>query len=465
MTAPISPPDNGARSTPGPAAAEPKPKPLLPLLYGVEDRPPLVAALAYAGQWVLVMFYAVVWGFAIVGVGLGFDDAQLADYMSRVVLVVGLTTLVQALAGHRMAMISGPGIISSLAIVTAVQAGGVDYALQSFNAMIVAGVIVATVTLLGLHRHLERVWSPLVLGSMIMMIGLAVAPRGVALLTAYGFDWTTLVGVGLALLTGWLSLRGRRTLASLSIGIVVVAGYAVFMLTGRFDWAAVRRMPPLVLPSVFPFGLSPPPIDLVLVMTLMALVMSVTLYGNLQAYGSLVGQRVDWTLRRRALIVLGLVETTVAGAFGVPGHVPYSENLGIVTLTRVASRYTIIIAGAILAGLAFVGPMTGLMAAMPKPLAGAVLLGVASTVIGIGGSTWSRAPSFGPRDQFIVSFALFLSLGLFLAPAEALAELPQIVRTLATNPVIMVVAIAIVLEQLVLPTPRADGGRRATPAE
>jgi hypothetical protein len=70
------------------------------------------------------MVYAVVWGYAIVGVGLNFQGARMTTYISAVVLTIGLSTLLQSWLGHRMAMVHGPNVIPSLAIVAAFTAAG-----------------------------------------------------------------------------------------------------------------------------------------------------------------------------------------------------------------------------------------------------------------------------------------------------------------------------------------------------
>jgi xanthine/uracil permease len=121
------------------------------------------------------MVYAVVWGYAIVGVGLEFQGTRMETYISAVVLTIGLSTLLQAWLGHRMAMVSGPNIITSLAIVAAYIAGGEAYGLQSFAAQALAGIVIVILVYLGAIHVIRQVWSPLILGSMIIMIGLTVA--------------------------------------------------------------------------------------------------------------------------------------------------------------------------------------------------------------------------------------------------------------------------------------------------
>jgi xanthine/uracil permease len=99
----------------------------------------------YSLQWLVTMVYAVVWGYAIVGVGLNFTGQRMTTYISAVVLTIGLSTLLQAWRGHRMAMVSGPNVIPSFAIVAAFTAAGETYALQSFAAQALAGVLLVVV--------------------------------------------------------------------------------------------------------------------------------------------------------------------------------------------------------------------------------------------------------------------------------------------------------------------------------
>ena len=65
--------------------------PRLELHYQLDDRPrSLRDAVLYSLQWMLIMMYPVVWGYVIVGLGLGFTPQELADYMGRVVLMIGV---------------------------------------------------------------------------------------------------------------------------------------------------------------------------------------------------------------------------------------------------------------------------------------------------------------------------------------------------------------------------------------
>jgi len=419
------------------------------LVYGPNDKSRSTKdTIVYTLQWIFIMFYPVIWGYVIVGLGLGMAGAELAGYMTRVVFMIGVCTLIQVLTGHKFAMVSGPNIIPSLAIVAAFAVGGKEYALHSFNAYIIAGVIVAALGGFGVISHIGKVWTPLVSGCMILMVGLATSSVGVANIASFGATAPFYFGILIALICGFVSLKGKGMLATIPVLIAIVIGYAVFIATGRFDWDLVRSMPTITFPTVFPYGLSMPPVDLIITMLIVNLFSAVNMYGNIQGYTGIIGEKTTVKDERRYFTVFGLVEGTLTGIFGVPSHVAYGENLGMILLTRVAAKVFIIIASIIFIVLSFIGPVGGMMAAMPQPVAGAVLLGVASTLIGIGARNWF-SQKFETREIFICGFSVFLALGLSMLPAEFYEGLPRIVGTIMNNSVIMVIILCMLMEQVV----------------
>jgi xanthine/uracil permease len=420
------------------------------LVYGTDDKPKSTKdMIIYSIQWVLIMFYPVVWGYAIVGLGLGLTGDVLASYMARVVLMIGISTLVQAASGHRLAMVSGPNIIPSLAIVAAYVIGGKEYALLSFNAYIIAGIFVAIIGGLGLISYIGKVWTPLVLGAMVMMVGLATSSVGISLIASYQAAWPFYAGIILALLCGYISIKGKGLLATIPVLIAIVLGYVIFIALGEFDWALVRSMPVFVTPSLFPFGTQIPPVDLIITMIIVNIFSAINLYGNIQGYTGIIGAQLPATREKRYFFIFGLVEGTVAGILGVPSHVSYGENLGLILLTRVAARFFILVASIVFIVLSFFGQVGGLMAAMPQPVAGAVLLGVASTLIGIGANIWHQGSTFQTREIFIVGFSVFFALGMSMLPQGFYDNIPRLVGTLLNNPVILVIILVIIMEQVI----------------
>lgn len=422
----------------------------LELVYGPDDKPKSTRdTIIYSIQWVLIMFYPVVWGYAIVGVGLGLTGDILASYMARVVLVIGISTLIQTLFGHRLSMVSGPNIIPSLAIMAAFTVGGKEYALLSFNAYIIAGIVVAILGALNVFSIIGKLWTPLVSGSMIMVVGLTTSFTGMSLIASYQATWPYYIGIFLALLSGWLSIKGKGLLATIPVLITIVSGYLIFIIGGKFDWELVNIMPMISFPELFPFGKGIPPMDLIITMIIVNIFSAINLYGNIEGYTGIIGTKVSPKREKGYFMIFGLMEGVIASIFGVPSTVPYGENLGFVLLTRIASRFFIIVASIVFIGLSFFGKVGGLMAAMPEPVAGAVLLGVASTLIGIGAQNIQGGHKFQTREIFVVGFSIFFALGTSMLPAEFFNSIPRLAGTLLNNPVILVIVLVIVLEKVV----------------
>src|SRR5215471_2599815 len=317
----------------------------LNLIYRRNDRPRSTGDwYLYGVQWFLTMFYAVVWGYAIVGVGLEFTGSAMTAYISAVVLTIGVSTLLQAWLGHRMAMLSGPNVIPSFAIVAAFASGGKNYAFQAITAQVLTGLFTVILVYLGAVRYIRRIWSPLILGSMVLMIGITVAGVGIAEMTDAGFGRGFFIGLALALGGSVLAIRGRGVWATLPPFFIIGLGYIIFFALGQIDMGLLRQAPLLSFPKLFPYGLAMPSWDLILIMLIVNLMAAANMYGNIHGYAEVIGEKVSERDERRSFTLFGLIETALPGMLGTPATVAFGENLGIVQLTRVASRSFIIAA-------------------------------------------------------------------------------------------------------------------------
>src|SRR5699024_1800798 len=185
---------------------------------------------------------------------------------------------------------------------------------------------------LGIIGKISLVWTPLVTGSMLMMIGLTTSFTGMQMIATHGASWLYLVGISLALLCGWLSIKGKGLLSTIPVMLIIILGYIVFIVSGNFDWELVKIMPTFSIPQVFPYGLKLPPLDLILVMVIVNLFSAINMYGNLQGYTGLLDVKLTQDRERKAMTVFGLIEGALTGAFGVPSTVAMGENMGFLML-------------------------------------------------------------------------------------------------------------------------------------
>src|SRR5690606_17527562 len=215
-----------------------------------------------------------------------------------------LSTLLQVWLGHRMAMVSGPNVIPSLAIVAAITAGGVDYAQQAFLAQAIASVIVIALTLLGVVKYIKKVWSPLILRAMVMLVSLSISKQGITLLATSGFGWPFFAGVVLALLATFMAIRAKGVWGTLPPLVIIVLGYVVFMLAGAFEWELVGKSDLFVWPNILPYGLQMPPLDLIAIMVVVNLMAMLNLFGNLDGYAHVIRHKLTDKMVNRSFFFL-----------------------------------------------------------------------------------------------------------------------------------------------------------------
>jgi xanthine/uracil permease len=417
--------------------------------YGPNDRPSAQLLLVYGLQWVATATYPFIFGLAAVGLQLKFNHSELTAFTSATLFTIGLASLVQSLWGHRLAIISGPSILPALTIAAAVNSG--TPLSQVWGAIVAASIAVGLLSLFGVVALLRRVLTPLALGALIMLIGLAIATIGMGLaadLGPLGFGLALLLGLG----TGLISIYARGVVSTLGVLMAVVVGYLIFAATGQLNWQALSTAPIVQLPQ---FAVPALPGAAIFITMLIALLANAALaVGNGAAAAELAGGEFSASAAKRTVWLNAGIEGVLPPLIGAAPLVPYAISLGAVTLTRVATRYAVAVSGAILIVMSFFGPGAALLAAVPHPVAGAVLLGVAGPQIGIGARLWGAGTrSFDARRLFIASTAVFVAFGGASLPATFFAALPDVLAQVLRNPVIAGLLYVILFEQILFRFP------------
>jgi xanthine/uracil permease len=419
--------------------------------YGPNVRPPPWPLALYSLQWVATATYPFIFGLAAVGLQLNLNHSQLTAFTSATLFTIGLSSLAQSLWGHRLAIISGPSILPALSIAAAANAG--TPLPQVWGAVIVASIVVGILSFFGVVTLFRRVLTPLALGALIMLIGLAIASIGMGLAADLGpisFGFSILLGLG----TGLISIYARGVVSTLGVLIAVVAGYVVFAATGQLTWRVLNAAPLVQLPQFTSPAL--PGAAILITMLIAQLANAALSVGNGVAAADLAGGEFPPSAARRTVWLNAGIEGVLPPLIGAAPLVPYAMSLGAVTLTRVATRYAVAASGLILIILSLFGPGAALLAAVPHPIAGAVLLGVAGPQIGIGARLWGAGTrAFDARRLFIASSAVFIAFGEASLPATFFAALPGVLAQLLRNPVVAGLLYVILFEQILfrLPAP------------
>jgi NCS2 family nucleobase:cation symporter-2 len=387
----------------------------------------------------------------IVGSALKLPKDQVAFLISADLFACGMATLIQTLGlwvfGIRLPIIMGctfAAVGPMIAIGTNPNLGILDI----FGSTIASGVI--GILLAPATGRLLRLFPPVVVGVVIAVIGLSLMEVGIDW-AAGGVgnpDYGNPVYIGLSLVVLVLILLINRFakgfVANISVLLGIIAGFVIAALLGHVDMGGVARAPWLGLVMPFHFGL--PRFDPLSIAT-MVIVMFVTFIestGMFLAVGDIVGRPVDQKSLVRGLRVDGL-GTLLGGIFNAFPYTSFSQNVGLVGITGVKSRFVCATSGAILIVLGLVPKMAQVVASIPAFVLGGAGIVMFGMVAANGIKVLSKVDFVKSHHNL---FIVAVSIGLGLVPVVSpnfFARLPSALSPLLHSGILLAAVSAIVL--------------------
>ncbi|TWS18546.1 purine permease [Tsukamurella asaccharolytica] len=417
-----------------------------------DERLPLGRTFAYGLQHILTMYGGVIAPPLIVGGAAGLSATDMSLLVTAGLFVSGLATILQTIGigpfGARLPIVQGLSFASVSTMTAIAQDGGVR---PIFGAIIVAGLI--GLVLSSVFAKLVRFFPPVVTGTIITVIGLSLLP--VTFTWAQGgnakaADYGSMANIGLAGATVLIILaisrlfQGAISRLSILIGIVVGTVIAAFM--GKLDFSKVGDGPVFSLPPVMHFGSPTFQIGAIISMTIVILVIMTETTADILAIGEIVGTPVD-SKRVAAGLRADMLSTTVAPVFSAFPCSAFAQNVGLVALTGIKSRYVVAMGGGILAFLGLLPVVGRVIAAIPTPVLGGAGLVLFGSVAASGIKTLSRVDFDGNLNMVIVA----VSLGMGMIPVAAPTfwdAFPTAVGTIMHSGISAAAVVAVVLNFL-----------------
>ena len=343
------------------------------MLHGTGDKPPALQWLLLAVQHVCAMFGATILVPIVVNTTAG------ADILSIPVALVssGLGTLIYLICTRNRSPVY---LGSSFAFIAPMVAG---YAIGGtgsvFTALMIVGIVYVIISLIirmSGPGWINKLLPPVVVGPMIMVIGLSLAPTAIQ---EIGLDLTVVPFTNLVvamvafIMTALVAVRGRGIQQVIPFLIGIIFGYIAAALLGMVDfapvWSAhVIEVPKFYLP-IMHYDLN---FAAVLTIVPIALVTMVEHVGDHKVLSEIIGRDlIEDPGLQRTLLGDGLA-TFLAAFLGGPANTTYGENTSVVGMTRVASTYVIGLAALIAIVFAFSGHLTALLTAIPQPVLGGI---------------------------------------------------------------------------------------------
>lgn len=321
---------------------------------------------------------------------------------------------------HGVTRVSVPVFLaSSFAFIAPIQSSVANYGIPAtLGGLMVAGlvyVVISQFVRLKGTAWLHRLLPPVVVGPVIMVIGLALAPVAVDMATG---ETSESIGYGTAIFLSMASLLVTLVLAVFGRGLIrlvpimggILTGYALATLMGVVDFTPVREAAWLALPS---FTAPSFHWAAILFMIPVAIAPAVEHIGDMVAIGSVTRKNyLEKPGLHRTLLGDGLA-TASAAIFGGPPNTTYSEVTGAVTLTRAFNPWIMVTTAGIAIVLAFIAKLGALLQTIPGPVMGGIMTLLFGSIAVVGMNTLVRAgkPLTAPRNLVVVSLVLVFGIG------------------------------------------------------
>ena len=422
-------------------------------IYTLDGKVPLLRSVPFGLQHVLAMFVANIAPIMIVAGVCGLSPQDTASLIQTAMIVAGVGTLVQLFAvwkiGARLPLVMGV----SFTFVSIFCFVGPKW---GFGAVLGAAIVGGIVD--GLLGFFAKYWrgliSPIVAACVVTGIGFSLLPVG-ANSFAGGFGAKDFGSVENWLLGSFTLVScivfnrfAKGNLKPLSVLFGLVVGYILALFMGKVDLSLVSSAGFLSLPRLLPFE---PEFNLsaIVSVTMIFLVSATETIGDTSAMTSTVLKR-DATDREisGSLACDGFV-SSLSALFGCLPITSFSQNIGLLAMTRVVNRYAIATGAAIMI-LAGIFPMVGaVLASLPEAVLGGCTIMMFGNIV-ISGLMMIGNCGYSQRNIVIAALSLSVGLGFTQAP-QMFAIFPDIVRTVFAENCVATVFLVAVVMNLVMP--------------
>lgn len=422
-------------------------------IYHLDGKVPVTKAIPFGLQHILAMFVANIAPIIIVAGASGLNDGQTANLIQSAMIIAGFGSMIQLYPVWRIG--SGLPIVMgiSFTFVSVFCFIGSAYGYEAIvGAVLVGGIIEGLLGLLA--KYWIKLISPIVAASVVTSIGFSLLSVGAA--SFGGGSGSADFGSAQNLFLGTITLVcclafnifAKSYWKQLSVLFGLVVGYIVAACMGEVDFSALQTVGFIALPQIMPFK---PVFNIGAIVSVVVIFMvsATETIGDTSALTSAGLDREVTTKEISGSLACDGFVSSVSSLFGCLPITSFSQNVGLISMTKVVNRF-VIFTGAVIMVLAGLFPAFGaLLATLPDAVLGGCTLMMFGTIV-ISGMQMIAKCGYTQRNITIAALSLSIGLGFTQVP-EIFAIFPQIVQNVfAENCVAVVFLVSIVLN-LVLP--------------
>ncbi|WP_027631854.1 uracil-xanthine permease family protein [Clostridium hydrogeniformans] len=422
-------------------------------VFDLDGIPTLDKAIPLSLQHVLAMIVGNITPAIIVAGTVKLGTADKTLLVQCAMFIAGIATLIQLYPigriGSRLPVIMG---VSFAYVPTLIAIGGEFGIASIFGAQLIGSLAAIIVGIF--IKPLRKFFPPLVAGTVVFTIGLSLYPIAINYIAGgvgsptYGSytNWIIAIITLVVVLFCNQFTKGYLKLASILVGIVV--GYIISIIVGIVDFTPVAQAGWFSVPKPLHFGMEFNP-SAVISMVIIYVVNAVQAVGDISAttVGGLGREAEDKELSGG--IIGNGVASVLASIFGGLPTATYSQNVGIVVMTKVVSRFILMIAAGVILLAGFIPKIGALMTTIPQCVLGGATITVFA-MITMTGIKLIIQDELSGRNVTIVGLAVALGMGITQTP-EALALFPDWVMMIFGKSAVVIATIVVLALNIILP--------------
>lgn len=425
-------------------------------VFQLDGKVPLKTAIPFGLQHILAMFVANLAPITIIAGAAqpALSTAEIAMLVQNAMFVAGIATMIQLYpvwkVGSKLPIVMGV----SFTFVTILSTVAANYGYPTvIGAVMIGGIFEGTLGLFA--KYWRKIISPVVAGCVVTAIGFSLFTVGTRSFGGgYAADFGSPKNLSLGTITLvtcllW-NIKAKGYLKQLSVLAGLTVGYIVAIFMGKVDLSVIFADGLIALPKFLPFK---PVFNIgaIVSVCIIYLVSAAETIGDTTALVSGGLHRDIEDSEISGSLACDGFASTISSFFGCPPVTSFSQNIGLINMTKVVNRFTIATGAAamILAGL--LPPVGNFFASLPESVLGGCTLMMFGTILFSGVEMLAKA-GFNHRNSIIVSLSLAIGIG-FTTSSEigVWAYFPEVVQSVFAANVVAVVFVVAILLNLILP--------------
>lgn len=404
------------------------------LIYRLEDKPPFGKQIIYSMQFVIIFIGSIVLVPAIVAGPLGWDSERVTFILQCAVFTGGIATFVQARGfgpvGARLPILLG----TTFVIINPLIAITLEYGYDAFLGAVIAGGVIYTVFGYVGVNLLRKIFSTTVSGTLIVSIALTLALSCADMMAGGGNP----VGDGYGSWQNWMLAivtmiicmvshsLGRGFIRTASLFFGLVTGYLIALIMGFIDFDNILISGWFSIPEPFAYGISFH-LQPILIMVVIYIVTLVEFIGDTTATAMVCADRLPTQKEMRGGILCDALSSVLSGIFNFAPNISYSDGVGIIGTTRVASRSVVVTSAILITVAGLIPKFAAILYTVPAPVLGGACMFLTGVMLMAGIEVILTQP-LNLRNSVIIGTSLAVGVGFGFS--GVLESAPMIVSTL-----------------------------------